>query len=288
MATKLNIVCPEVVDFIYGTFSLAIKEILERHGFLVIISNKVGTANCDIEVVLSPLLHGPIREKKKNVRYIMLRGEKFPTIYGNSDWERKKWERTKSLLKDYDYILEAHNMHKSLYNEVGRKFSIFKLGYHKYFDKYKEEVQDIDVSFCGSINERRKKILDKLSGYKHKFIDPPVRIHGATRDKLINSSKVNINIHFSDSKILETGRVIMLLMCSKAFVITEDFLCNDDIIDGKHLVVSNKNDIIDKIDYYLNNPNEAKDIAENGYEYLKNHRTLESSLITCLKEFKII
>jgi SAM-dependent methyltransferase len=80
-------------------------------------------------------------------------------------------------------------------------------------------MQDIDVLFYGSLNERRIRIVKALK-------DAGARVHtlfgvyGKQRDELIARSKIVLNIHFYDAKIFEIVRVSYLLANAKA-VVTE-------------------------------------------------------------------
>lgn len=80
--------------------------------------------------------------------------------------------------------------------------------------------QDIDVLFYGSLNERRKKVLEGLE-------QAGVRVHvafgvyGKERDALIARSKVVLNAHFYETNLFEIVRVSYLLANSKA-VVSED------------------------------------------------------------------
>lgn len=78
-------------------------------------------------------------------------------------------------------------------------------------------VQDIDVLFYGSINERRKKILADLqrAGLAMRYA---YGVYGAERDRLIARAKVVVNIHFFPTKIFEIFRVSYLLANRKAVV----------------------------------------------------------------------
>jgi len=82
-------------------------------------------------------------------------------------------------------------------------------------------TQDIEVLFYGSLNERRARIVKALK-------DAGARVHatfgvyGKQRDDLIARSKIVLNVHFYDAKILEIVRVSYLLANSKA-VVTESW-----------------------------------------------------------------
>jgi hypothetical protein len=78
-----------------------------------------------------------------------------------------------------------------------------------------------DLLFYGSINERRKKILDELAsrGLKIKII---FGVYGPERDLLIGQSRAVLNLHFYDSQILEQIRIFYPLI-NQIPVISENF-----------------------------------------------------------------
>ena len=76
---------------------------------------------------------------------------------------------------------------------------------------------DIDVLFYGSMNQRRKIIIDELCarGVNAKSV---FGIYGNERDELIARSKVVLNHHFYKSEIFEIVRVFYLLSNAMAVV----------------------------------------------------------------------
>ena len=77
--------------------------------------------------------------------------------------------------------------------------------------------QDIDVLFYGSINDRRKKILEALSAEGLR-VEALFGIYGNRRDAYIARSKVILNLHFYESSIFELVRVSYLFSNRKAVV----------------------------------------------------------------------
>jgi len=78
-----------------------------------------------------------------------------------------------------------------------------------------------DLLFYGSINERRKKILDELTsrGLKIKVI---FGVYGPERDLFIGQSRAVLNLHFYDSQILEQIRIFYPLI-NQIPVVSENF-----------------------------------------------------------------
>ncbi len=77
--------------------------------------------------------------------------------------------------------------------------------------------QDIDVLFYGSINDRRRHILDALQATGLR-VHTAFGVYGRKRDALISRTKVVLNLHFYESSILEMVRLSYLWANRKAVV----------------------------------------------------------------------
>jgi hypothetical protein len=85
------------------------------------------------------------------------------------------------------------------------------------------EVQPTDVLFYGSLNERRRAVLQALqgAGLRVRYL---FGVYGPERDRAIAEAKVVLNMHFFDSGIHELIRSSFLLANGKAVVCE----CNAD------------------------------------------------------------
>ncbi len=85
------------------------------------------------------------------------------------------------------------------------------------------EVQPTDVLFYGSLNERRRAVLQALqgAGLRVRYL---FGVYGPERDRAIAEAKVVLNMHFFDSGIHELIRTSFLLANGKAVVCE----CNAD------------------------------------------------------------
>nr|MCR4674478.1 DUF3880 domain-containing protein [Lachnospiraceae bacterium] len=92
-------------------------------------------------------------------------------------------------------------------------------------------------------------------------------------------SKINLNISL---RSIKTGIPLrcMDIMASKGFLLSNfqsDFLY--DFVPGEDFVYyENKEDMLDKIEYYLSHEKERLEIANNGYEKVKQYFSLEDVL----------
>ncbi|MCC7273910.1 MAG: hypothetical protein IT561_14665 [Alphaproteobacteria bacterium] len=75
---------------------------------------------------------------------------------------------------------------------------------------------DIDVLFYGGLSPRREAVLERLRGRCRCYV--AVNCFGAARDRLIGRAKVVLNVHYYESFVLETPRVVYLLANGKAVV----------------------------------------------------------------------
>lgn len=105
------------------------------------------------------------------------------------------------------------------FNEIGlQKVKLLKIGFQKELLRLNlHQDKDVDILFYGSLNQRRKDILDKLEAHGLK-VKSLFGVYGKERDAWIERSKVVLNHHFYNSHIFEIVRVFYLLTNSVAVV----------------------------------------------------------------------
>jgi len=158
-------------------------------------------------------------------------------IYGEeTPWSQMIFRLAK-IFDIWDY--SEKNIEK-FYSLGIRNVKFFRIGYQKELMRINSSMnKDVDILFYGSLNERRKKILDKLTqhGLEVKIL---FGVYGKNRDEWIQRSKVVINIHYYNSYIFEVIRVFYLLTNSIAVVgeVNEstsiDPMCQDGIYSAKY------------------------------------------------------
>lgn len=142
-------------------------------------------------------------------------------------------------------------------------------------------IQDIDVCFYGSVNERRMKIIDELKSKTLSFIDSDGSVkerplvvasfmgYGGFRDKLIARSKIVLNMHFYDSAIFEIFRCSHLY-ANKTCVVSE---IGKDISLEEPYAASGGfvqyHGIVDRCMALLSDDNERHSMAEYTYNIFK-------------------
>lgn len=135
-------------------------------------------------------------------------------VYGETDWNKPIFAWAKHF-QIWDY--SPKNITK--FNQLGiDRTKLFKIGFQKELARLDSNVpKEIDVLFYGSVNERRKVILDALEakGLKVKVL---FGVYGKDRDEWIERSKVVLNHHYYESQLFEIVRVFYLLSNSVAVV----------------------------------------------------------------------
>jgi len=120
-----------------------------------------------------------------------------------------------SGLEIWDYSPANIEVIKALGAE---KVRYLPIGFQKELQRIDITVeQDIDVLFYGSINERRRDILNQIEA-KGLNLKVLMGVYGKERDQWIARSKVILNHHFYESQIFEIVRVSYLLTNAKAVV----------------------------------------------------------------------
>ena len=200
----------------------------------------------------------------------------FNFIYNTEQLSIKKWIDLISKLS-YNYTIFDYSLYniELLKNVNPSSYSIF---FPILFDKQNMLFQNnsnkiYDISFIGSLTDRRSFIIDKLKnkGYKINMINNCYDF----KDKYeqILSSKILLNIHaYDDYKIFEFARCSIPIFNSQIIIsensLDEERLCgvldnkientikkkdniNDYVLDK--VIFTDYNKIIDKVEDVLNN-----------------------------------
>ncbi|MBV5336503.1 MAG: hypothetical protein J0653_00365, partial [Deltaproteobacteria bacterium] len=125
--------------------------------------------------------------------------------------------------------------------------------------------EDIDVLFYGSMNDRRKKIIDELrtAGLR---AEVAFGVYAKTRDSLISRAKVVLNMHFYEPGHFEILRVGYLLANRKAVVseVNEGESVDADLMGGFAAV--NYNDLVKQCVHLVQDEVRRKGLAEAGFK----------------------
>lgn len=115
-----------------------------------------------------------------------------------------------------------------------------------------------------------KRIFQKISQGKIPQEKVPV---------LYSNAKINLNCTALDCVNWDviTLRTFEVLAC-KGFLITDKVTVAEETMKDCMVFTEGDEDLIEKIEYYLSHENERKIIAENGYEYVIKHASIEKRM----------
>ncbi len=173
-----------------------------------------------------------------------------------------------------DIVLNAIDSHQ-------RYFSKFKTYYlpNAYPDDliyYKPEIyKKYEVGFCGNIITRGDWI-DSIPN-----IRKDVFVIGDDMVNSINSYKIHFNRNLADDI---NYRTFETLGC-KTFLLTNKTENLDKLFNiGEHLdIYTTKQDLLEKVKYYLSNDDIRNTIAEKGYEWVRENHTFVNRAKEILK-----
>jgi len=168
------------------------------------------------------------------------------------------------------------------------------IGYHRSFEM-PATVGDVrNISFLGYLppkNPYRKRIVDSIekelglqiwyaktqSEYIHHFSDSRIPIAD-----IIHNTQIHLNIHQNSAyPMFESIRVLSFLLSNKKFIISENS-CDSPLINKVHYVETDR--FPDTIKYYLAQPEEREQIAQQGYSFISKHYRMEEHIAKALHE----
>lgn len=222
------------------------------------------------------------------------------------DWE------TYFDVKDIYYAQAADLV--IVYNMVGRyifrHYGINAITFHSsdtaVYHKLNGISQDIDVSYIGAVRKyRRKDFLDYLEEHginiqRYGLGTPNGRVSMEQMVEIYNRSKINLNLTGTDLPNIFTrgrtiskrvrqfkGKIIDIALCG-GFVLTEDAIGNEEAFEpGKEIAVFNtKEELLQKVRYYLKNEDERKHIAENAYKRALRDYNVSTALPALLQKLR--
>ncbi len=187
-----------------------------------------------------------------------------------------------ALQEKFDFIMSDHKRHHLHYfKEIGFEkvfwLPAFNISPHKqpYYEDKRYKVAF--VGQAGKWHPYRKYILQYLKAngvpVNHFQLPPPKAA------EIYAQSLVNLNVSLNGDLNLRVFEVLS----SGGFLLTDKLTMESGLEllfkDGQHLVCfENDRDLLDKIQYFLKHPDEAKAIAQNGYEEFERNHTPEKKI----------
>ena len=151
------------------------------------------------------------------------------------------------------------------------KAKLFEIGYQNELKKINlKKTKDVDVLFYGSVNNRRKFIIDKLEEKKVK-VKCLFGVYGEERDEWIAKSKIVLNMHMYDSKIFEIIRVFYLMTNGIPIVAEYDqnTKINNDYLSG--IKATSYNELIENVILLLKDDKAREQLGDKGLTQIRKY-----------------
>lgn len=230
---------------------------------------------------------------------------KLINFFGDDNWRYDDWSRYFAPFFDYIWISEGD---KSIYSKDGisEKKVFFVHGVNTSVFYPRNMNKKYDVTFIGMpIRDRydyikflmENRVNLKLFGPGWENYPDLKNIYGGFLSSeeyvnVINQSKINLN--FSKTRLQEKnnndthtkGRVLEINAC-KSFLLTENFSRLEKFFQNKHArtpVFKNKKELLEKINYYLQNEIEREKIAEEFYNEVKKKYLWRNEFLSFFKK----
>ncbi|MFQ5708113.1 MAG: hypothetical protein ACE5HO_11720 [bacterium] len=196
-------------------------------------------------------------------RYVVYQLEELSE---NEGWSLTMLETLRSPCVVWDF----NEQNVQFLADRGIKAICKPIGYHPKMEWIgKDKLEDVDILFYGSLNDRRKRILSRL---QNKFdVRVLFGVYGRERDQWISRSKMVLSIYYYETKLFDDVRM-SYLMNNKVFTIVED-APNKKYEDL--LVYADYGSLIECCDYYLHHETLRNQIAEKAYHGFKQYPEVE-------------
>ncbi len=184
------------------------------------------------------------------------------------EWRERIIKLANRNIELWDYSL--FNI-KFTQDKTNIKAKLFEIGYQRELNRIThKKTKKVDVLFYGSINDRRKIIIDKLIE-KNIKVKCLFGVYGKDRDDWIAKSKLVLNMHMYDSKIFEIIRVFYLMTNGVPVVAEYDdkTKINNNFLMGIKTVPYNE--LVEMIVHLVNSENEREELGHNGLLEIKKY-----------------
>ncbi len=235
--------------------------------------------NDDFYIIIATYFNKPFLPKK----YILYVVEQSTSNF-------YKDNRYLNMIKNANYIFDFCVKNRKLFIEYPfSNYYYLECPFIKEQENNQDFNQDFnqyDILFYGTMNIRRKNILDKLTTKYNIYI--ATNISGKEKDDIIKQSKIILNLHYYPEAGLETCRLNEVLKFNK-LVISElpfDDFYNMELYKNSVLFIENINDDLSNIDILYNLIDKY---LQNYFQYIKktNEIIINNDILQNKSEFNI-
>lgn len=176
------------------------------------------------------------------------------------------------------------------------------LGYESYNFGLNEEFDDslktIDLVFLGAYTSKREQFISRNASFFNQYnssiiisrAERPNRqktlgfYTGVSRNQLLQSSKILINVHAADRTYFEWHRVL-LAIGHYCLVVSEDSEYIEPLVEGEHLRLAKVNELPELCEHYLKHPEERLKIINQAYDFVNTNYSIYQTCLIILEQF---
>jgi hypothetical protein len=135
-----------------------------------------------------------------------------------------------------------------------------------------ESAKSIDVLFYGRMNERRWRVIKQCQERDLDIVILENR-YGEERDRLIRQSRVILNVHFYETRILEVVRISYLL-ANGACIVSEESFEAEGYWNANAIAFAPYEKLAETCVWWVNQPAQREKLSERARTYI---RTLDET-----------
>lgn len=129
-------------------------------------------------------------------------------------------------------------------------------------------VEDIDVLFYGSMNARRRGVLDALRARGANVVEAFGK-YATERDALIARAKLVINVHYYEAKVFEVVRVSYLLANRRVVVSERGSDQDEERAFEAGVAFAEYGELVDRCMQLVGSPAERQRYAQAGFDLMR-------------------
>jgi GT2 family glycosyltransferase len=234
----------------------------------------------------------PAEELKRMTGQLYLLGTEQP----DSDW----FHSNLVVAPHARAVLDINPLGVEAYRLCGLRCFHLPLGYHPMLESLSgppPPARDLDVCVLASLTARREKFLaahaDFFATHDCHLRLVPITfaktettksyLPVAERNRVLQRSKLLLNIHYSDLRYFEWHRMLVGL-ANGCCIVTETCEGFAPLVPGKHFVMVEPGQLIGACEYYLENSTERDAIAAAGREFVCTYLTQAQNCHTCVEQ----
>jgi glycosyltransferase involved in cell wall biosynthesis len=201
-------------------------------------------------------------------------------------------------------MVDIHLSGVAGYRAAGLRCFHLPLGYHPMLeqrDRPETSERDVDVCMLAAMTDRREEFLAtnadwfaarnchlRLVPLGFAKTDTTLSyLPAASRNTLLQRTKILLNVHYSESPYFEWHRALIAL-ANRCCMITEPCEGFAPLIPGKHLIMAKADDLTACCEYYLEHEHEREAIAGAAYDFVQERVTQEGNCRAFLQQIENI